>query len=68
MQQIIDRIAEEYRKQEEQQLLDDIIDIYEHKYKNYDEYYKNKVPLGCEGYVPILTYDTFYYLMEKKDE
>ena len=65
----MDELIENLKRQEEQQLLDDIIDIYNHKYKDYEEYQKEieKRINPDIGFTPILTVDTFYYIKNKRE-
>jgi len=39
---LIDELAQKQSLKKDQMLIEDVIDIYNHKYKNYDDYYKQK--------------------------
>ena len=42
MEEQINKIQAELKEKQEQLLIDDVIDIYNGKYKNYESYYKEK--------------------------
>lgn len=60
MQVVIEEMA---LKTEEQMLIDDMIDIYENKYKTYNDYVIAKRAINERAYV--VSQDVFDYLKEK---
>ena len=58
----MDELIENLRLQEEQEIIDDIIDIYDGAYKNYDEYINSK----SAGQF-ILTLQLFEYIKKKRE-
>ena len=63
MEKIINELIENLRLQEEQGIIDDIIDIYDDAYKNYDEYINSK----SAGQF-VLTLELFEYIKNKGDQ